>query len=137
MPFVEILSEGKRTMPKPDWAATNDAIARVATGESLALLLEGADDAWLSASNAEGYGLQVMAIEDGELGEKVLIDPTLEDKLVAVKIGGLPQVEPRSTLVSTDLVLEAARQFLETGRRSARLTWKDPFELQRGASNSQ
>jgi hypothetical protein len=137
MSFVEMLSEGESsTTPKPEWAAVRDAVDRVTEGHSLSLLLEGAEDAWLSISHAEGHGVQVMAIEDGELAEKVLVDSALPTVLVATKIGGLPQQEIRSTLVSKDLALEAAREFLETGRRSVRLTWRDPHELEREGSRS-
>jgi hypothetical protein len=134
MAFAEMLAEGERRTRRPEWTDVQEALSRVSDGRSMSLLLEGVDDAWLSVSYAEGHGVQVMAMEDGELGERVLVDATLPTELVPTRVGGLPQREPRSTLVSKEVAIEAAREFLETGKRSVSLTWMDPLDLEREAS---
>lgn len=131
MPFVKAVEWDGQSMSQPTWEAIQQAFERLNAGQLRGgLLLRGGDEAWLAASRAEGFGLYLAAIEDGELGEKFLVVPELGLEMEQTKIDGLPEERPRCALIPLALALEAARDFWESGRRTPRFTWRDPFELE-------
>ncbi|HMF18778.1 MAG TPA: hypothetical protein VKE98_16345, partial [Gemmataceae bacterium] len=64
-----------------------------------------------------------------ELGEHLLIDPSLGMAVVQADLGGSNDTFPRCVFVEKALVVRAMTEFFESGQRATDLSWADPFEL--------